>query len=134
MAKTNYYGRRCSFLQSAFGRWLKGLLLSVAVTAVLVVLLALIVGITDAGDAFIRTANQVIKLISIVLGVFAAVRRGEMQGALRGALLGLMYMGAGVLIYALLTGQQLSQTAYLMDILMGVSIGGLAGLIRRQQA
>ena len=134
MAKTNYYGRRCSFLQSAFGRWLKGLLLSVAVTAVLVVLLALIVGITDAGDAFIRTANQVIKLLSIVLGVFVAVRRGEMQGALRGALLGLIYMGAGVLIYALLTGQQLSHTAYLMDILMGVSIGGLAGLIRRQQA
>lgn len=134
MAKNTYYGRKCSFLQSAPGRWLKGLLLSVAVTAVLVVLLALIVGVTDAGDGFIRTANQVIKLLSIVLGVFAAVRRGERQGALRGALLGLVYMGAGVLIYALFTGQQLSQSAYLMDILMGVSIGGLAGLIRRQQA
>ena len=48
---------------------------------------------------------------------------------MRGALLGLIYMGLGVCLYALLSGQQLPLTAYLADLAMGVAGGGIAGML-----
>ena len=51
------------------------------------------------------------------------------NGLLRGALLGLLYMGVGVCLYALLSGQQLPFSAYLADLCMGVAGGGIAGAL-----
>ena len=39
-------------------------------------------------------------------------------------------MGAGVLVYALLTGQPLAAFSYLADLLLGVAAGGLTGMLR----
>ena len=125
--------RRGGFMQSSTGRFFKGLLASIGATAVLIVLFALIVGMTDASDGVIRVGSQLIKVVCVLLGVWMAVHRGEARGALRGALLGLLYMGAGVLVYAVCTRQQLSFMSYLMDVLIGVSIGGLGGMVRQQQ-
>ena len=124
--------RRGGFLHSGTGRFFKGLLISIGVTAALVLIFALIVGLTGASDGVIRTVNQGIKLFSVLAGVWAAVEKGEAQGALRGAALGLVYMALGVGVYALGTGMQWSAGTWAMDVLMGVSIGGLAGLLRRQ--
>ena len=124
--------RRGGLMQGSTGRFVKGLLLSIGVTAALVVVFALIVGLTNASDGVIRTGNQLIKVISVLLGVWAAVDRGDAQGALRGALLGLVYMALGVLVSALGTGMHLTLSAWAMDVLIGVSIGGLMGLLRRQ--
>ena len=121
-------------MQGSTGRFLKGLLTAIGATAVLIILFALIIGMTDASDGVIRVGNQVIKVGCVLLGVWVAVQKGEMRGALRGALLGLIYMGVGVVVYAVCTRQQLSFTSYLMDVLIGVSIGGLGGMLRRQWA
>lgn len=126
-------GKRCPFFRTRAGRLLKGLLASVALTALLIVLLALIIGWTNAGDGVIRVVNQAIKVASILLGVWVAVPRGDLKGAWTGMLLGVIYMGAGVLSYALLTGLKLTFVTYLADVLIGVSIGGLCGLLRKQQ-
>ena len=61
--------------------------------------------------------------------VIAAVGRGGEKGLLRGAAVGLLYMGLGVSLYALLTGQNLPFTSYLGDLGMGLAGGGLTGMI-----
>ena len=133
MKKTYRRTRRTSCLQSPFGMWLKGLAAAIGVTVVLILLFALIVGLTNASDGVIRVGNQLIKIASVLLGVTIAVEKGSDRGAMRGGLLGAVYMGAGVGVYVLCTGQQLSFTAYLMDVLMGVSVGGLYGMLRGNQ-
>ena len=45
------------------------------------------------------------------------------------AAVGLLYMALGVALYALLSGQQASATAYLADLGMGVAAGGVVGMI-----
>ena len=62
------------------------------------------------------------------LGVRAITSRGDEGAIRRGALLGLLYMGIGVALYALLTHQRLSWMGYLIDALMGVAAGGLSGM------
>ena len=99
------------------------------VTLACVLLFALLMQWLKPGDNVIRIINQLIKLGSIFAGVYVTVGRGGENGLLLGAGVGLCYMLLGVLLYALLSGQQLPFTAYLSDIAMGVAGGGIAGAI-----
>lgn len=107
----------------------RGLLLSIAATAAAVVLFAVVISFVDIQDGLIRIVNQVIKIGAIFLGVYMIVPRGDSAGIRRGALLGLLYMGVGVLVYALLSQQQMTWLGYLTDVLMGVAAGGLSGML-----
>lgn len=118
--------RRASGKRMALWR---GLFLSIAATAAAVVLFAVVISFVDIPDGLIRIVNQVIKIGAIFLGVYTVVPRGDSAGIRRGALLGLLYMGVGVLVYALLSKQQLTWLGYLTDVLMGVAAGGLSGML-----
>ena len=106
----------------------RGLALSVGATLAAVILFSVALGIWDLQEGLIRIINQVIKIGAIFLGVQAIVPRGDEGGIRRGALLGLVYMGIGVLLYALLTKQKFTWLDYAADVLMGVAAGGLSGM------
>ena len=107
----------------------RGLLWAVGITVLAVAAFALIIAWADVSDGVIRIINQVIKVGAIFGGVRAITRPGDENAIRRGALLGLIYMGAGVLLYAVLTRQQVSAGGYLIDLLMGVAAGGLSGMV-----
>lgn len=107
----------------------KGLLGAVGITLVAVTVFAVILGLTDVSDGVIRVINQCIKVGAIFAGVRFIVPRGDETGIRRGALLGLLYMGVGVMLYALLSGQKVTPMGYLIDVLMGLAAGGLSGML-----
>ena len=107
----------------------RGVLLSIAATLAAVVLFSVAIGLWDIPDGVIRIINQVIKVGAIFLGVQAAVPRGDEGGIRRGAVIGLVYMGVGVLLYALLSQQKITWLDYAIDVLMGVAAGGLSGMV-----
>ena len=104
--------------KTVWGQLLRGLLTAIGVTLGCVLLFALLLQWLKPSDQVIRIVNQLIKLGSIFAGVWVTVGRGGENGLL-----------LGVLLYALLSGQQLPFTAYLSDIAMGVAGGGIAGAI-----
>ncbi len=128
-AKTAPRRRSRAHTQSAWGRILRGLIVAVAVSAAGILVFALLMQWFKPSDSVIRVFNQVLKLVSIVVGVISAVGRGGEKGLMRGAAVGLLYMGLGVSLYALLTGQNLPFTSYLGDLGMGLAGGGLTGMI-----
>lgn len=108
---------------------LKGLGAAVLVTLAGVAVFALLMQWIRPGDQVIRIFNQVLKLASIAVGVKVAIgRRGE-GSMLRGALLGLCYMGIGVALYAILSGQNAPFSSYLADLGMGIAGGGIVGML-----
>lgn len=121
-------GKRASGA-APWARLIKGLLVSMLVTLVGVAVFALLMTWVKPTDGVIRIFNQVLKLLSIALGVAAAVGRGGEGGLLRGAAVGLAYMGLGVALYALLSGQQAAFSSYLADLGMGIAGGGIVGAI-----
>ena len=128
MAQQAVRRTRRSVKRSGRPLW-RGLVISVAVTAAAVVLFAVIIGLVDMSDSLIRIINQVIKVGAIFIGVWATVSPGEESAVRRGALIGLIYMGVGVLLYALLTRQQFTWLSYMIDVLMGLAAGGLSGMV-----
>ena len=111
------------------GRLLRGLGVSILTTLVGVALFSLLMQWVKPSDGAIRVLNQVLKLLSIALGVWSAVGRGGEKGLMRGAAVGLGYMGLGVALYAILSGQQAAFSSYLADLAMGVAGGGIVGMI-----
>ena len=111
------------------GRLLRGLGVSILTTLVGVALFSLLMQWVKPSDGVIRVFNQVLKLLSIALGVWSAVGRGGEKGLMRGAAVGLGYMGLGVARYAILSGQQAAFSSYLADLAMGVAGGGIVGMI-----
>ncbi len=127
------YGMKTAFSHALKSPWqliLRGVIISIVCTVLLVVVFALLISLFDFSDALIHTVNQIIKIVSIGTGVFFTVYPGGERGLIRGAIVGFVYMAAGVAVYALLTHQQLGAGGYLADILMGVAAGGLIGLLR----
>ncbi len=121
--------RASTYQRSTWVRFLRGLLTAVGVTVVGILLFALLMQWLRPSDGVIRVVNQVIKLGAIFAGAWVFVGRGGEKALLHGAGLGLVYMGLGVGLYALLSGQQLPFSAYLADLAMGVAGGGIAGMI-----
>ena len=80
-------------------------------------------------ESVVRIVNQVLKLVSIGACVYVAVGRGCEGGLIKGALVGLLYMSAGVGVYAMLSGQGASVSAYLADLGMGIAGGGIVGML-----
>ncbi len=111
-------------------RFLKGLGASLVVTIAGVAVFALLMQWLRPEPGMVRFINQVLKLVSIGVGVFIAVPKGSEGGLLRGALVGLAYMAVGVAAYALLSGQTAPLTAYVADLAMGVAGGGIIGAIQ----
>ena len=111
------------------GRLLRGLGVSILTTLVGVALFSLLMQWVKPSDGAIRVFNQVLKLLSIALGVWSAVGRGGEKGLMRGAAVGLGYMGLGVALYAILSGQQAAFSSYLADLAMGVAGGGIVGMV-----
>lgn len=127
--------RRRRARQHKSGAWtgyIRALVCAVGVTLAGVLLFALLMQWLKPSDVVIRVFNQVLKLVSILVGVWVLVGRGGEKGLARGAALGLVYMALGVCLYALLSGQQLPFSAYLADLCMGVAGGGIAGLVLGQ--
>ena len=110
-------------------RLLRGLGVSILTTLVGVALFSLLMQWVKPSDGAIRVFNQVLKLLSIALGVWSAVGRGGEKGLMRGAAVGLGYMGLGVALYAILSGQQAAFSSYLADLAMGIAGGGIVGMI-----
>lgn len=110
-------------------RILKGLGAALLVTVAGVAVFALLMQWLRPTEAVVRIVNQVLKLISVGVGVYVAVGKGCEGGLLKGALVGLLYMAVGVGVYALLSGQGSPVSAYLADLGMGIAGGGIVGML-----
>ena len=127
--RSNASHRRAGKASPVWLRLLKGLGAALLVTVAGVAVFALLMQWIRPSDSLVRLINQLLKLMSVGTGVYVAVGRGCEGGLLRGAAVGLVYMAIGVGMYALLSGQSASMSAYAADLAMGVASGGLIGMI-----
>jgi len=108
---------------------LKGLLAAVAVTLAGMLLIAVLTLLSRIPDSLLTALNQLLKILSIILGVCVAVGRGGCRGFVTGAVVALLYLIPGYALYVLLGGGSHSFALMLGELLMGSAIGAITGAI-----
>ena len=108
---------------------LKGLLCAVALTLLLMVGVAALALGVRISDGVLTALNQVMKLLSILLGVTVAVGRGGRRGFLTGMTVAMLYMAVGYACYVGLGGNAFVATQMLGEIMIGAALGAVAGAV-----
>lgn len=85
-------------------RLARGVLVSSLVSLAMMAALAMCVVYMRLTDGTIQAVNQVIKLLSLCVGVRTCVKPGSRRGFFLGGALGLLYMALGHGLYGLLGG------------------------------
>ncbi len=108
---------------------LKGSMLSVCISLVLILIFAFIIKLTSMSDALIKPINQVIKIVSILIGTMFIVKKVKQKGLLLGAMVGLLYSILAFVVFSILNGGFSFDWTLLIDILFGTISGGICGVI-----
>ena len=107
-----------------------GLFTAVFVTLVAMLLLAAALVYLRFGDRLLTVLNQLLKLVSIVLGVCVAVPRGAERGLATGVLVALIYTVLGYILYLLLGGGSFAVGNMLGEMMLGSAAGAVTGAVR----
>lgn len=105
----------------------KGVLTAVCFSVVAVLLFAVIYKFVDISDVAIKVINQIIKVMSIALGVHVSLKHDKSRGALKGALIGALYMLLAYTIFSILVATFSFSLSIIFDILFSVLVGVICG-------
>ena len=108
---------------------LKGSLIALCVSLVLILVFAFILKFTNVSDSIIMPVNQVIKGVSVFLGVFLGLKKSKELGLVCGLLIGFIYTIAAFLVFSILSGSFNFDITLLTDIVFGEIIGAICGII-----
>ncbi len=114
------------------GAWvaiLKGVSVGLCVSLVGILLFAFILRFTSISDKVIAPVNEVIKGVSIFLGVFIGLKKHKSKGLLNGILIGFLFIIVAFLVFSLLDGTFCLDRTFLNDIVFGSIIGAICGII-----
>lgn len=108
---------------------IKGSLVALCVSLVGILIFAFILKFANISDGAIRPINQIIKGISILIGVFVAMRKLDKMGLVGGLLIGLLYTIIAFVVFSILDGSFDFNLTLLNDLLFGGIMGAICGII-----
>lgn len=107
---------------------LRATAIAVIVSLVTVLVFSLIVNLTNVNEKIILPINEAIKVISILTGCFIGFRQPK-QGALKGAVGGLLYTFLSILIFGIISHSVKFNALSLVDVALGIVAGAISGII-----
>lgn len=113
----------------AFLSIVKGSLIALCISLVGILIFAFCLKFTSLPEKLITPINQVIKGISIFLGVFFGLKKRKDKGLISGLAIGLIYTLVAFLVFSLLNSSFVFDMTLLYDIIFGTIIGGICGII-----
>lgn len=111
--------------KQSFASVTKGVLFALIFTVVAVLVLAVLYKFVDMSDGVIKVANQVIKVVSIALGVKIALKKDKSKGLVKGLIVGIIYTILSFFLFSLLA----KSFSFSLSLVSDVIFAGLVGLI-----
>lgn len=105
---------------------IKGVVLQIIIVLVAVLVFSLIVKIFALSNGAVKLANQIIKALSVLFACLFSVK--ESKGLVKGALIGGIGCVLTQLIFLLISGS-FSFLALVLDVIFGIIVGGLSGIV-----
>ena len=108
---------------------LKGSLIALSISLVGILFFAFIIKLFGLTDGWIKPINQIIKAISILIGVFFALKKDKQKGLVKGLMIGLVYTLLAFVVFSILNGSFGIDKSLLTDVLFGAIMGAICGII-----
>ena len=108
---------------------LKGSLLATAVSLIGILFFAFVIKMFGITDEYLRPVNQVIKAVSILLGVFITLKKQNKNGLVLGLAIGLCYTLLAFVVFSVLNGSFCVDKTLLNDCLFGGIMGAICGIV-----
>ncbi len=112
-----------------FSTVLKGAVFSLCVSLIGVLCFAFLLKFTNISEKLVTPVNEVIKGISIFLGVFLGFKRERKYGLLGGLLIGILFTLFAFLSFSILGGGFSFDLTFLYDLIFGGILGAICGVI-----
>ena len=107
----------------------KGTLTALCISLVLVLIFAFLLKFTNIPESTIKPINQVIKGVSVFVGVFLGMKKAKELGLVSGLLIGIFHTIFAFLVFSILGGSFSLDLTLLTDIVFGAIIGAICGII-----
>ena len=104
---------------------IKGTLLSLAFSLLSAVIFAVVLRTANVGEQWIYPVNQVLKALSILIGVLVFVR-GE-KGWLKGGVVGLLFTALSYLAFSAIGGDFSLGWLIVLEVVLALLIGAVSG-------
>lgn len=114
---------------SLFKNILIGTMIALCISLVLVLVFAFLLKFTNIPDTAITPVNQVIKGVSVFIGVFIGLKKSKELGLVSGLLIGFIYTILAFLVFSILSGCFMIDFTLLTDVIFGAVIGAICGII-----
>ena len=108
---------------------IKGVSVALAISLVAILLFAFLLRWTNISDSLIAPVNQVIKCVSIFLGVLFGLKKVKKNGIINGLLIGFFYTILAFLVFSLLDGAFNFDRSFLNDLIFSLVTGAICGII-----
>ena len=110
---------------------LKGTLWSVAITFGAILVFAFFVQIAGMSDRVVRPIVQVVKALSIFIGVMMVIRAVEKRAWLHGGILGLVYTCLTFLALGIIDSSFSTAGGFFIEAIFAIAIGLLSAMLLR---
>ena len=114
---------------SCLGTVLKGSLVALSFSLIAILIFAFLLRIITISDSVIKPINQVIKILSVLLGVFIGLKKCNDMGLLRGLIVGAFYTILAFVSFSILDGNFSFSVSLINDLLFGSLAGAICGII-----
>lgn len=114
---------------SFFKCLVKGALLSLSISLIAICIFAFILRFCDISDNAIKPINQIIKILSILLGTFFAMKGSKEMGLITGFSIGIVYTILSFVIFSILNGGFVFNSSLINDLIFGGIAGGICGIV-----
>ena len=108
---------------------LKGCLIAIAISLIGILFFAFVIKMFGITDQYLKPVNQVIKGVSILLGVFVSLKQSKDKGLLKGLIVGVCYTLIAFVVFSALNGKFSFDKSLLNDVLFGGITGAICGII-----
>ena len=108
---------------------IKGALVALSVSLISILVFAFIMRFVSVADSAIKPINQVIKILSVMIGVFVGLKKSREMGLISGLLVGILYTIIAFISFSILDGSFSFSATLINDLLFGAITGAICGII-----
>ena len=108
---------------------IKGTLMAISISLIGICIFAFILRFFDISVGLIKPINQIIKILSVLFGVFYGLKKTTEMGLISGFAIGLLYTIIAFVIFSILNGGFSFDSTLINDVIFGAISGSISGIV-----